>query len=217
VTATTRVASRVGARVIAVVAVVAVGLVAGCGGGGGQSAVPTVAVTSALVSSTAPAVVEGPAPGAAVVTLTSATVAGEDGTGEWTDEAVRSAVLDVLGRYFTQAMAVPMTGRIPDLSDVMTASPAGDAGAATADALTDAGIAVAAATPQVTAQTSLVALGVKDAPVSVVVATVDATSHGLSSAGVAIGAHRTGDVTLVLDGALWKIDSYHLTVDRESP
>jgi hypothetical protein len=64
---------------------------------------------------------------------------------------------------------------------------------------------------------SLEALDVKDTPVSVVVATIDATSSGARADGAPIGAHRTGDLTLVLDAGNWKIDSYHLDVERESP
>jgi hypothetical protein len=204
------------ATALAVVAA-ATPLLAGCGKGGGHSAVTTVAATTSPVSAPATsAVLEGPPSGAAVVTLTSATVSGADGSAPFVDDAVTDAVLDVIGRYITQAMAVPMTGRTPAVGDVMTMSASVGDGPET-DALTDVGIAVAAATPQVTVQTSLVALGVKGAPVSVMVATIDATSRGQTSAGAAIGAHRTGDLTLVLDGGAWKIDSYHLAVERDSP
>jgi hypothetical protein len=138
------------------------------------------------------------------------------GSSALVDEALTSAVLDVVGRYATQAMAVPMTGRAPQLDDLMT--DAARASLGTPDgALTDEGIAVVTATPDVTVSAELAALAVGDPPVSVVVATIDAASRGATSAGATVSVHRRGDLTLVLEAGAWKIDSYHLNVERKSP
>jgi hypothetical protein len=176
---------------------------------------PTTAPPSTTVLPTTTTLKTGPAdlgmPAVASAQGTSALGSGD------LDPAVRDQVLAAVHTYLDAATGTPLgTGGQADLSQVLTAAAAGRLNPSTRDALADEGLPPLGA---IKADRDNVALSGFMGPDQAMVVTVglDLQVSAATPAGAPVKIIRNGTLTYVSDGGTWKIDSFNLNVERDTP
>ena len=210
---------------VAALAVAVVALLSACSGGS-KAATPTTSgapptsapptsAPSTTVLPTTTTLKTGPAdlgmPAVASAQGTSAL-----GTGDL-DPTVRDQVLAAVHTYLDAATGTPLgTGGQADLSNVLTSGAAGRLNASTRDALADEGLPPLGA---IKADRDNVALSAFMGPDQTMVVTVglDLQVSAATPAGAPVKIIRNGTLTYVNDGGTWKVDSFDLNVERDTP
>jgi hypothetical protein len=162
-----------------------------------------------------------PAPAATastVPTLTSFTLAEPEiaafGTDPLLPVEAREGAHALLDQYLDRAVVTPLrSGRAGDLAPLFTAPALERLGGSDRAALIDEGFGGATEISVATAAAQLTAL-VGPEGVHLIVAGIDlAVTAKVNGGPVAI--HRSGELTLVVDGDAWKITAYDVRVDRD--
>ncbi len=128
----------------------------------------------------------------------------------------RNGAQVLLDQYLDRAVLAPLkSGKAGDLAPLFTAAAFERLSGPDRAALVDEGVAGAAVVSLVSASARLTALLGPDG-VQLLVAGIDvAVSAKVGTAPLSI--HRTGELTMVVDGDAWKISSYDVHVDRDGP
>ncbi|MDP9072053.1 MAG: hypothetical protein M3N68_12395 [Actinomycetota bacterium] len=133
-------------------------------------------------------------------------------------EDVKAAVLATLNTYLASAVVQPLrTGRPPgSLEALFTAAAAPRVGGPDRAALVEEGTPVSGEVRKDRASVKLTALTGPGGEVVVVAAQLD-VSLLVSSDAARLAVVRAGDLALVAEGSTWRIDSYDLRTQRDSP
>ncbi|MFN2606416.1 MAG: hypothetical protein ABR511_00775 [Acidimicrobiales bacterium] len=129
---------------------------------------------------------------------------------------VKAAVVDVLDRYLSQAVAGPLTTGRPaaDLGALFTAPALARVNGPDRGAMVDEGLPTAPGLVLSAASARLVALVPSGTSLTAVAAAIDLRVQTRGSDPVTVA--RTGHLVLVPNGSTWKIDGYDLHVTRDS-
>ena len=133
-------------------------------------------------------------------------------------EDVKAAVMATLNTYLATAVVQPLrTGRPPGgLEAVFTGAAAPRLGGPDRAALVEEGTPVSGKVRKDRADVKLTALTGPGGEVVAVTARLD-VSLLVSSGDSRLAVVRAGDVALVPEGATWRIDSYDVRTQRDSP
>jgi hypothetical protein len=175
------------------------------GGGTTTRLATTTTVANSGVSIAAPTV-------GAVATESTA---GEEGK---LDPTLQAQVLATVTKYVQLAVTAPLSGSTTPVAvdQFLTASAVSALTADRRAVLTDEGVPAMQSAQATTDTVSITGLVGTDSQIGVVSARLELVIAGTTN-GVATSIKRSGDLTLVPDNGVWRIDAFDMSVERNLP
>ena len=204
-------------------------VLAACSGSGKDTtgiSVRTVAPTTTTTTSGGSSTTK-PAPttttvagGVSIAAPTVSAVATESAAGEEgkLDPTLQSHVLDTVTKYIQLAITAPLAGSTTPVAvdQFLTAQATTALTADRRAVLTEEGVPAMQSAQATTNTVTITGLVGADSQMGVVSAHLDLVIAGTTN-GVASSIKRSGDLTLVPDNGVWRIDAFDMSVERDLP